>query len=39
MLVGMWGDWEVFLDCLMIHFQIQSQFLKEIYKNNNSCCG
>lgn len=39
-LVGMRGDWEVFLDGLMIHFQIQSQFPKEMYKNNNStCCG
>lgn len=39
-LVGVRGNWEVFLDCLMIHFQIQSQFLKEIYKDNNSSyCG
>lgn len=35
-LVGIWGDWKVSLNCLMIHFQIQSQFLKEIYKSNNS---
>lgn len=35
-LIGIWEDWEVFLGLFpMIHLQIQSQFLKEVYKNNN----
>lgn len=30
--VGILGDWEIFLGCLKVHFQIQSQFSKKYIK-------